>query len=173
MATERYNHLRRLRHRMKRDDLPWGVDALTTEVMQARWRRDALCALIETYDRCGKRERETLCAACPVAEPCFWAALIEERAFRWGTIDPPGARGGVDGAKRRFILRELTDGEIMKRYRAEVERNTAERISGVGCPQKIVATSQPSASQPLTHPTQHNLTPPGTNHPFLSPPPEG
>jgi Transcription factor WhiB len=107
---------------MKRDDASWLVDAFTTEVMQARWRTDALCAHIDTYDKCAKRERETLCAACPVSEPCFWAALIEERAFRSGTVDPPGVRGGVNGAKRRFILRELTDQQIMNRYRKETQQ---------------------------------------------------
>lgn len=115
---------------MKRDELPWLVDAFTSEVMQAPWRRHALCALIDTYDKCAKRERQTLCAACPVAEPCFWAALIEERTFRSGTIDPPGVRGGVDGAKRRFILRELSDEHIMGRYRDEVQQWTAEQING-------------------------------------------
>jgi hypothetical protein len=114
---------------MKHDDLPWHADALTTEVMQARWRNDSLCALIVTYDKCAKREHEVLCAACPVSEPCFWAGLIEERAFRSGTIAPPGIRGGVDGERRRFILRELNDSEIMVRYRNTVtEYMSTERV---------------------------------------------
>ena len=106
---------------MNRDDGPWLVDAFTSEVMQARWRDNALCAHIDTYAKCAKREQETLCAACPVSEPCFWAALIEERAFRSASVDPPGVRGGVNGAKRRFILRELTDQQIINRYRIEAQ----------------------------------------------------
>jgi Transcription factor WhiB len=113
---------------MKPEDGLWLVDALTSEVMQAHWRNNALCAHIDTYNKSAKREQETLCAACPVSEPCFWAALIEERAFRSASVDPPGVRGGVNGAKRRFILRELTDQQIMDRYRIEAQ-NCASRSS--------------------------------------------
>jgi hypothetical protein len=103
-----------------RDDVAWGVDALTTEVMRDPWRHEALCAHIETLEKSSAATCELVCRQCPVAEPCFWAALIEERSFRTVADLPPGVRGGVSGAKRRFILRELTDAEIMVRYRREV-----------------------------------------------------
>jgi hypothetical protein len=98
----------------------FGVDALMSEVMQARWRTNALCARMDSFERCSQREQQSLCAVCPVSEPCFWSALVEERAFRHLPKGPPGVRGGVEGARRRFILGELTDVELMNRYRQEV-----------------------------------------------------
>jgi hypothetical protein len=110
------------------DHVGFGVDRFTSEVMQARWRKDSLCARADSFDRCGQREQQVLCAACPVSEPCFWSALVEERAFRGTTAKPPGVRGGVEGARRQFILGELTDYELMVRYR----RSLSELGSGSG-----------------------------------------
>jgi hypothetical protein len=108
------------------DHIGFGVDSYTSEVMQAKWRNNSLCALIDSYDRCGERERQVLCAACPVSDPCFWAALVEERAFRGTSTKPPGVRGGVEGTRRLFILGELTDQELMVRYRQSVKGLTSE-----------------------------------------------
>jgi hypothetical protein len=101
------------------DETGWGVDDFTTEVMCARWRHNTLCAHMVSFDEASPATRESICRRCPVIEPCFWAALIEERAFRTTSGNPPGTRGGVQGGKRRFILRELTDTEIIARYRHE------------------------------------------------------
>lgn len=113
------------------DHIGFGVDAFTSEVMRAAWRNESLCALIDSYDRCGQREQQVLCAACPISEPCFWAALIEERPFRTVSTTPPGIRGGVEGTRRRLILRELTDQQLMDRYRRSVtEHNTVPGVVG-------------------------------------------
>ncbi len=96
------------------------ADALTVEVMRGSWRAGSLCAEIDSFDRCGRAEQQRLCGACPVSEPCFWSALVEERGFRSSAGVPPGVRGGVEGSRRRFILGELSDAELMVRYRRAV-----------------------------------------------------
>ena len=97
-----------------------GVDECMAEVMRGRWRGQCVCVQVEGFERCSQRTQQQLCAGCEVSEPCFWAALVEERAFRTSTGLPPGVRGGVEGARRRFILGELSDAELMVRYRRAV-----------------------------------------------------
>lgn len=106
----------------------FGVDAYLGEVMQASWRRDAKC-LTTDFEGGSDEEKRGWCAQCPVSEPCFWSALVEERVFRGSSAALPGIRCGVEGARRSFILRELTDTELMARYRDAVsalERVTVE-----------------------------------------------
>lgn len=109
------------------------VDALTSSVMRASWRDDALCAVIpETFAAASWQEQCGWCASCPVVEVCFWAALIEERGFRVTAGNPPGVRGGVEGGRRRFILGELDDAQLAARYDAalaDYRHAVAERVS--------------------------------------------
>jgi hypothetical protein len=107
------------------------ADALTVEVMRGLWRACSLCAEIDSFDRCGRAEQQRLCGACPVSEPCFWAALVEERGFRSSAGVPPGVRGGVEGSRRRFILGELSDAELMVRYRRAVDELDSGGVGGL------------------------------------------
>lgn len=112
------------------------ADALTVEVMRGSWRAGSLCAEIDSFDRCARAEQQRVCEACPVSEPCFWSALVEERGFRSSAGLPPGVRGGVEGARRRFILGELSDAELMVRYRRAVAELD---VDGVGAAVRRVA----------------------------------
>jgi hypothetical protein len=90
----------------------------------ARWHPHARCAQTGPdgfYDRPAAARR--LCATCPAAEPCLWAALALEQVlgYRYGIW------GGTTPARRARIAAELPDVNLTRCYLAVVDAWTCQR----------------------------------------------
>lgn len=80
-----------------------------TSAVDARWRPYAACAqtdielFYELANPTRRRDAKAVCAACPAAEPCLWAALAAEQAagYRYGIW------GGTTPARRARIAATL------------------------------------------------------------------
>ena len=100
-------------------------DTYITEVMSGSWRRDALCVLMpNTFALTAPGLRRHLCNECEFASPCLWASLIEDRAFRGlsPACRPPSFRGATSTAKRRQLLDQFCDEQLITNYRTALAR---------------------------------------------------
>ena len=93
-----------------------------TSAADARWRPYAACAQADTElfyeltNPTSRRAAKTVCAACPAAEPCLWAALATEAAagYRYGIW------GGTTPARRARIAATLPPVGLTATYLAVV-----------------------------------------------------
>jgi hypothetical protein len=89
---------------------------------EARWRPYAACAhttpqtVSEPANPASRRAAKQLCAACPVAECCLWAALAAEQivGYRYGIW------GGTTPARRARIAAGLPPVGLTATYLAVV-----------------------------------------------------
>ena len=89
---------------------------------EARWRLYAACAhtspqtFYQPTHPVSRRAAKQLCAACPVAECCLWAALAAEQiaGYRYGIW------GGTTPARRARIAAGLPDMGLTATYLAVV-----------------------------------------------------
>lgn len=91
-----------------------------TSAADARWRPYAACAQTDTElfyeltNPTSRRAAKAICATCPAAEPCLWAALAAEQAagYRYGIW------GGTTPARRARITATLPPIGLMAAYLA-------------------------------------------------------
>jgi hypothetical protein len=74
--------------------------------MRARWRHQAECATHPRWADYRQHIQLKICHDCPVAEACFWAALVEESAAPFSEVGPSGIRGATKPGQR-IKAREL------------------------------------------------------------------
>lgn len=94
----------------------------TTSAVEARWRLYAACAqagtelFFELTNPTRRRAAKAVCATCPAAEPCLWAALAAEQTAGYRH----GIWGGTTPARRARIAATLPPAGLAATYLAVI-----------------------------------------------------
>ena len=88
------------------------------------WRQDTACAGFDTRLFYGgiadQRRAQRVCCGCPVAEPCLWAAMLEEHGL--AARHRFGVRGGLLPCACSPLAAVLGRGELVGRYDQAADR---------------------------------------------------